>query len=165
MLQSADVVRITGLSRSQLREWTARDRRDILPPDVLPGGTGKNALFEWRTVLVLMILKELRDKFHIELGAWRQSVRDLRNQLIGVPFHALWDCYCQFESVSSQPRMYRFSERFDRSGLTISLEHHLILLSESTKHEAPSQFSLFPAVAVPIWASRHNGRRRAFCAP
>jgi hypothetical protein len=49
---TALVSTLTGLSTTQLREWT--NRRALVPADVPPAGKGSSAKFTWQTVLITL---------------------------------------------------------------------------------------------------------------
>ena len=57
MFQAADVVLLTGLTVSQLREWSSPRRRNLIPADVTAAGPGRHALYSWQTILVLACSK------------------------------------------------------------------------------------------------------------
>ena len=148
MFQSSDVQELTGLTRSQLREWCGSDRRNILPPDVKPRGPGKNALYHWRTVLVLRLLKQLRDEFGVELGAWAQNMRALQAHLSLIAFHALWGRNLLFSSAQAARIIGNVPITGEVQGLIIPLDPHLMVIATRLQGELPPQMNLFPALAV-----------------
>lgn len=150
MFQSSYVEELTGLTRSQLREWCRRDRRDILIPDVAPRGPGRNALYHWRTVLVLRLLKQLRDEFGVELSAWAGSMRMLRTDLDALAFQGLWDRCCLFKNAETVRLVGRFSMTQETAGLVIPLEPHLMVIATKLQNELPPQTNLFPTLAVTL---------------
>ena len=79
---------LTGLSPSQLREWTSR--RGIIPADQPARGRGEHAQYAWNTVLVLRILMELKRTFSIEISAWAALGTCLRDSLAGTSPIALY---------------------------------------------------------------------------
>ena len=79
--QASDVLALTGLSPSQLREWSSR--RGIMPADQPARGRGKHAQYAWNTVLVLRILVELKREFRMEIAAWSDLGIRLRDSLAG----------------------------------------------------------------------------------
>ena len=66
LFQSADALEVTGLTRSQLREWTGR--RNLISPDVGPDGPGRHALYTWQSLLVLRLLLVLHNDFAAQVG-------------------------------------------------------------------------------------------------
>jgi hypothetical protein len=86
--QASDVLALTGLSPSQLREWSSR--RGIMPADQPARGRGKHAQYAWNTVLVLRILVELKREFRMEIAAWSELGIRLRDSLAGTSPTALY---------------------------------------------------------------------------
>src|SRR5260370_37543216 len=88
LIRSREVLRLTGLTAHQLREWTVR--RALIQPDVPSQKRGSDAKFSWQTVLLLRLAVVLRTHFHIELQAHRELLMTARKLLGGVSFPALW---------------------------------------------------------------------------
>ena len=147
LFQSADVQALTGLSRSQLREWTGRDRRFLVPPDVDPQGPGRVALFTWQTVLSLRILRQLQVDFAVDIGAWAPGVSAFRVLIDGLPFQALWGSVVYF-SNRANPELLEKGDTPPKSGLLLPLDQHLLVLSTEMSIQAPEQRELFAAVAL-----------------
>jgi hypothetical protein len=80
--------RLTGLSTDKLREWT--NRRALIPADVRPKRKGSPAKFSWQTILTLRVAALLRERFNLELQAYKASFARLRNELRTKSFIALW---------------------------------------------------------------------------
>lgn len=148
LFQSADVLELSGLTRSQLREWCSRDRRDLIRPDVEANGPGRHALYEWQTVLVLRILIHLHREYGVEVGAWAPAISDLRRNLNGVSFPSLWNCCVHFPSMSLS-RVVPSSEVAKLGeGIVLQLQPHLLVLAQKLAISPPKQLHLFPARAV-----------------
>ena len=92
--QASDVLALTGLSPSQLREWTSR--RGIIPVDEPARGRGKHARYAGNTVLVLRVLMELKRTFRIEIAAWAAPGTRLSDSLAGTSPIALYGKRVQF---------------------------------------------------------------------
>ena len=148
LVKSREVQALTGLSTDQLREWT--HRRGLIPPDVKPCGSGTQALYSWRTVLLLRLAADLRKRFHLELQVHRDLLTQLRLEFNGVAFHSLWgkavvlDGMSEIEIVDAH-RPLRMASDF----LFLRFDPHLEVLSRhfGTPEDAP-QLPLFPAVAL-----------------
>lgn len=146
--QSADVLELTGLTRSQLREWSGRDRRKLVVADVEPDGPGRHALFKWQTVLALRLLKELQSEFAVEVAAWAPSINDLRELLEGVPFQSLWQSSVYFPTCKQVKLIGGSSTGQATWGIVLSLDPHLLVIATKLSIPPPDQLPLFPAVAV-----------------
>jgi hypothetical protein len=150
LIQSKQVLKLTGLSADQLRDWT--HRRALIEPDVKPTGPGSRALYSWQTVLILRLAVVLRDRFHIELQAHRELFGELRSLLTGASFPALEGCllalydmrHCELISTSNRGR-WLVSE----DAVLLRLDPHLDVLSAHFDvQERSSQLPLFRAVQV-----------------
>lgn len=148
MIQTKDVLRFTGLSADQLREWTSR--RALLKPDVQPSGPGTLALYGWQTVLTLRLAVSIRKSFHMELEAQRSLLEGLRNRLVGTSFLSLLGC-----SVACFPQgewtILRPGEHppVDRDVLVLRLDPHLeVLAATFAPHEEMRQLPLFAALKM-----------------
>lgn len=142
--QASDVRALTGLSPSQLREWTSR--RGILPADQPARGPGKHAQYAWNTVLVLRLLVELRRHFKIEIAAWARPATALRDSLIGTSPIALYGKYVEVHpnaiAITANPAPGALVPT-----ITVSLDPHLEALAVGLGvAPPPAQLNLFPAV-------------------
>ena len=146
--QSADVLELTGLTRSQLREWSSRDRRNLVIADVEPEGPGRHALFKWQTVLALRLLKEMQTRFAVEVAAWAPAINSLRQVLDGQPFQSLWRSSVCFPSCGQVELIELNSAREFISGIVLPLDPHLLVIATKLCIPPPDQLPLFPAVAV-----------------
>jgi hypothetical protein len=148
LFQAADVIDLTGLTRSQLREWSGRDRRNLLPADVGPEGPGRHALYAWQTVLVLRLLKTLHTDFAVEVGAWAPGMNRLRRKLERVSFPSLWGLLVHFP-CREQPELATPALGAPVSGgVLLPLDPHLLVIATKLSLPPPDQLPLFPAVAV-----------------
>ena len=147
LFQSADVVVLTGLTVSQLREWSSPRRRNLIPADVDAAGPGRHALYSWQTILVLRLLRELRNDFAIDLGAWAPGMVELRQELQGISFPSLWGTLLTFQSKHSPTLLSAETTEFP-TGLVVPLDPHLLPISTKLSFPPPAQLFLFPVVAV-----------------
>ncbi len=148
LIMSADVLRLTGLSADQLREWTTR--RGLIRPDAEPHGPGSRAKYAWQTVLLLRLAVVLKETFHIELQAHRGLFAALAQRFAKASFPAL----------RGSVLVIRGSGTFDLlpvgdtsatlgDALLVELDPHLDALSTGFGLAEPiRQLPLFPAVAV-----------------
>lgn len=142
--QAGDVRALTGLSPSQLREWTSR--RGILPADQPARGRGKHAQYAWNTVLVLRLLVELHRSFKIEISAWARPATALRDSLIGTSPIALYGKYAEVRpsaiAITANPAPGALAPT-----ITVPLDPHLEALAVGLGvAPPPAQLNLFPAV-------------------
>lgn len=144
--QASDVRALTGLSPSQLREWTSR--RGILPADQPARGRGKHAQYAWNTVLVLRILAELHSSYGVEIAAWSALATSIRDRLAAaspLSLHGkyLQICGNQYEitaTPSASPRA---------TAILVRLDPHLEALATGLGVlPPPAQLSLFVAVGT-----------------
>lgn len=147
LFQSADALEVTGLTRSQLREWTGRGRRELIFPDVGPGGPGRHALYAWQTLLVLRLLLVLQDEFAVEVSAWAPAARDLRQKLDDVSFPTLWHLLAFFPNRQTALLVDEVSTN-GHIGLILPLDSHLAILASKLSFPRPDQLSLFLPLAV-----------------
>lgn len=147
LFQSADALEVTGLTRSQLREWTGRGRRELISPDVSPDGPGRPALYAWQTLLVLRLLLVLHNEFAAEVGAWAPAAENLREKLDSASFPHLWYLSVFFPNRQTALLVDDVSN-IGQSGLLLPLESHLIVLASKLSLPRPDQLSLFPLMAV-----------------
>lgn len=142
--QASDVRAFTGLSPSQLREWTSR--RGIIPADQPARGRGKHAQYAWNTVLVLRILVELHRTFGVEIAAWADLGTRLRDSLtgtspIGLHGKCLQICEGTFD-ITAVPL-----GSWGRATITVPLDPHLEVLAVGLGLPLPpDQLTLFPVV-------------------
>jgi hypothetical protein len=149
LIQSKQVLKLTGLSADQLRDWTYR--RALIEPDVKPDGPGTLALYSWQTVLVLRLAVVLRDRFRLELQAHRELFAALRALLVGVSFPALQGSLLavydmrRCEILSHDNALPLLSEDV----VLLRLDPHLDVLSAHFDPQEPAvQLPLFRAVQV-----------------
>lgn len=147
LYQSADTIVLTGLTRSQLREWTGRGRRGVLTPDVEPDGPGRHALFSWQTMLALRILLALHRDFAAEVGAWAPAIRLLRSDLERRSFPSLWRKLAFFPNPQGVLLVDSYGIE-NGGGFIIPLDSHLTLLATKLSLPRPDQLPLFPVVMV-----------------
>ena len=145
--QSADALKATGLTRSQLREWTGRGRRGIISPDVGPNGPGRHALYAWQTLLVLRLLLLLHTEYAAEIGAWAPAAKNLRKKLDSTSFPSLWNVSVFFPSLHTALLVDDIS-KINQSGLILPLEPQLTVLASKLSLPRPDQLSLFLPVAM-----------------
>lgn len=148
MLQSKDVLRLTGLTADQLREWTSR--RGLLKPDVAASGPGTLALYGWQTVLALRLAVSMRKSFHMELAAQRALLGGLRRRLEGISFLSLIGCrlacFPEGEWTILRPGA---QPPADRDVLLLALDPHLDVLADNfAPHADMRQLPLFAALKV-----------------
>jgi DNA-binding transcriptional MerR regulator len=148
LVQSSEACGLTGLTPHQLREWCIR--RGIVAPDVQPAGPGRHALYSWQTLLVLRLLRDLHERFAIEVGAWAVAMASLQQQFQGRAFPALWGLAVRFPSAQKATIVRLDANSAEQSpGLQLSLEPHLTVLAAGlTLPGPPSQLSLFSAIVV-----------------
>lgn len=147
-IQSADVLRLTGLSADQLREWTTRRR--LIRPDAEPHGPGTRAKYSWQTVLLLRLAVVLKGNFHTELQAYCSLFSALSQHLAKTSFPALRNSALvirsggDFELIPTEE-----IRKLGGDALIIELDPHLEILStEFGVSEPKQQLHLFPVVAV-----------------
>lgn len=148
LVQTGDVLKLTGLSTDQLREWTVR--RSLIRPDIIPNGSGTRAKFTWQTVLLLRLAIVLRETFHVELQAHRGLLWALGARLSKASFPALRGAVLlirpqgDFELVTAGETAALTGDR-----LMLELDSHLDVLSVGFGMAKPlQQLPLFPAVAL-----------------
>ena len=147
LFQAADVIELTDLTRNQLREWSARDRRDLVRADFEPNGPGRHALFTWQTVLALRLLRTLHTDLAVEIGAWAPGINQLRQMLERVSFPTLWGSLVHFASRES-PELIGSAYSKPLAGVVLPLDPHLEVIATKLSLTLPDQLVLFPAVAV-----------------
>lgn len=145
LLQASDAARLAGLTAHQLREWCAR--RALLAPDVPGAGRGRHALYSWQTVLALRLLRELRERFGAEVGAWKGAIQELRKLLRGRSFPGLWNIAVAFPD-HDHARLIDERTVPTEALIVMPLMPHLRVLAHCFAFPAEPQLPLFPAVGV-----------------
>jgi len=150
LIQSKQVLKLTGLTADQLRDWT--HRRALIEPDLKPRGPGTRALYSWQTVLILRLAAVLRDRFHVELQAHRELFSALRAGLAGISFPALQGCLLAIydmrrcEIVATNNAVL---SAVSEDVVLLRLNPHLDVLSAHFDPQEPAlQLPLFRAVQV-----------------
>jgi len=145
LLQASDAARLAGLTAHQLREWCTR--RAVLAPDVPGAGRGRHALFSWQTVLALRLLREVHERFGVEVGAWQGAITECRQLLTGRSFPSLWSIAVVFPD-HNHARLIDVRIVPAEAVLVLPLAPHLHALAQFFAFPAPPQMPLFPAVGV-----------------
>jgi hypothetical protein len=148
LIKSREVLRLTGLTADQLREWTVR--RALIQPDVPSQKRGSEAKFSWQTVLLLRLAVVLRTHFHIELQAHRELLITARKLLGGVSFPALWGMTLAIYDLRRcellPPQAAAIAEE---DAVLLRLDRHLEILSRGFGiADLMFQLPLFPAVPL-----------------
>lgn len=150
MISAGQVQTLTGLTASQLREWS--HRRDLVPPDVEARGPGRPALYSWQTVLLLRIAVVLRERFRIELQAHKDLLHALHDLFAGVPFPTLRGCVLALRAMEHGELIPEGMVRFDGSDpdtLFLRLDPHLDVLEvEFAPQDQSRQLPLFRVVRI-----------------
>lgn len=156
---SREVLKLTGLTADQLREWTVR--RALIQPDVPAQKRGHEAKFSWQTVLLLRIAVVLRTRFHVELQAHRDLLVAARELLEGASFPALWGgtlAIYDFRRCELLPARSNVGE--DEDAVLLRLNQHLEALSQGFGLLDPvAQLPLFPAVPIRSSEAADGARR------
>lgn len=148
LFQASDTMRLTGLSRPQLREWCGTGRRRLLAPDHEASGPGRHAIYDWRTIVALRVLRTLQTDFGVEIKTWASAATELRRLLDGVAFPTLRGQLVWFASPTSAELIDSLRDIRIEQGLVLPLDPHLDVLATSLGERPPQQFTLFPARAV-----------------
>ena len=146
LFQAADVIELTGLTRSQLREWSSPARRNLVPADIEPHGPGRHALYTWQTILVLRLLRELHVDFAVEIGAWAPGMVGFRQKLERVSFLSLWGSLVHFQNRDN-PELVPLRTGALLSGVVMPLDPHLLPIATKLSLRTGDQLLLFPAVS------------------
>lgn len=142
--QASDVRALTGLSPSQLREWTSR--RGIIPVDEPARGRGKHARYAWNTVLALRVLVELHSTFGVEIAAWANLGTRLRDSLAGTSPIGLYGKCLQIRGSDFDIIATPLGTPVNAT-ITVPLDSHLEVLAVGLGVPLPpAQLSLFSAV-------------------
>lgn len=147
LFQAADVVELACLNVNQRRESSSPRRRNLTPADVGPHSPGRHALYSWQSVLVLRLLRQLRDDFAVEIGGWAPRIVELRQELKGVSFPSLWGRLLTFPS-KNPPVLLSAQTREIPTVIVIALNPHLLLIATKLSLSPPDQQFLFPVPAV-----------------
>lgn len=131
LYQSSDAILLTGLSKSQLREWCGR--RSIYRPSVCAKGTGKLSLYSWRDIIALRVLLELQSKFGVKASQWSAAIAQFQQCLVSKSFPALWNDHVVFPDTNSAIILSNDYGSSADSFLSIPLNPHLQALSEHVK--------------------------------
>lgn len=145
LVQAIDASRLSGLTGHQLREWCAR--RAVITPDIPGAGRGRHALFSWQTVLLLRILREMNERFGVEVGAWTGAMAELRLLLAGRSFPGLWRAVAAFPDCD-HARLIEERVATADATLMLPLAPHLKVLAHGFTLPADPQLQLFPAVGL-----------------
>lgn len=148
LIGSRDVLKLTGLSADQLREWTVR--RGLIHADVPALRQGQQAQFGWQSVLLLRLAVVMRSRFHVELQVHRDLLGRARELLNGRSFPSLWGHRLAIFGLercallaSSDPLTV------DEDAILLGLNAHLEALSQGFGVSEPiAQLPLFPAVGL-----------------
>lgn len=146
MFQSFQMVELTGLTKSQLREWCSV--RQLLPSDIIPEGPGTHAMFTWQTAISLRILKSIQDDWAGTVSAWAPVVRDFRAEIEGTSFPTLFGHVVVFDSLSSMIIQKETELKGGSGVLVVPLDPHLEVLASKLAIPLPDQLPLFPPMAV-----------------
>lgn len=141
-VQASDASLLAGLTVDQLREWCGR--RCLVTPDIPPAGRGRHALYSWQTILCLRLLKELNEKFGVQVGAWRNAVSCCQQLLLKRSFPSLWGVHVVFLNKNEALLVENLDIADASDCLIMSLTLHLDSLSVGLElPERPVQGSLF----------------------
>lgn len=148
LIGSRDVLKLTGLSGDQLREWTVR--RGLIHPDVPASRQGQQAQFGWQTVLVLRLAVVMRSRFHVELQAHRDLLARVRCLLNGRSFPSLWGHRLAIFGLQRCALLGTGDPLpADEDVFLLALHAHLEALSQGFGVAEPiAQLPLFPAVGL-----------------
>lgn len=148
MFQASDAIRLTGLTRNQLREWCGRSRRGILEPDVSPGGPGRHAMYAWQTLLTLRLLLVLHERFGVEIGQLSTMAKTLRARLTGTSFPALWPLWAAMVDSHTIELTSSPEHVINSGGIVLPLRPHLEVLASEMSLPVDEQLPLLPPMAV-----------------
>jgi len=148
LITAGDVLRLTGLTADQLREWTSR--RGLIQPDTKPKGPGSRAMYSWQTVLALRLAVVLKEVLHVELQAQRSALSNLTQRLKRSSFPSLRGKSLVLNSDGSIDfSPYVEITALKKDCIVLQLDFHLDILATSFDGAEPiHQLPLFPAVAV-----------------
>lgn len=147
LFQAADVVELTSLSVSQLRDWSIPRYRKLIPTDVHSDGPGQHALYSWQTVLVPPLLREFRTDFGVEIAARAPGLVDLQQNLQEMSFPCLWATFLTFRG--NNIRVVLSAETTELpTGEVRLLDPHLLPIATKRSLPPPEQLFLFSLHAV-----------------
>lgn len=130
LVQSSDALRLTGLSRNQLREWCGR--RGIFEPAVPARGSGRFALYSWHDIIALRILLEIFTVFGGRATSWTEGIRSLRRHLDRQFFPTLWGKAAIFYDRNSVLIADMSTASHSQAALVVPLDPHLNTLTKQT---------------------------------
>jgi hypothetical protein len=149
LVGSREAAIVTGLSANRLREWTGR--RGLVSPDFPARGKGTQARFSWQTLLVLRLAAVLRDRLHVELEAYRASLKMLQARLRNEAFHGLGGGFVAI-GIGRAALLRSVNEpdlQADEAVCVLILQPHLDAIGSVISISQPTaQRNLFPAMAV-----------------
>jgi len=148
MFQASDAMRLTGLTRNQLREWCGRGRRGILEPDVSPAGSGRHAMYAWQTLLILRLLLVLHARFGVEISQLVDVAKTLRILLKGVSFPVLWPLWTVMANSQTIELTAHPEDVLTDGGIVLPLRPHLEVLATAMSLPVDGQLPLLPPMAV-----------------
>ena len=148
MFQASDAMRLTGLTRNQLREWCGRGRRGILEPDVGPAGPGRHAMYAWQTLLTLRLLLVLHARFGVEISQLVDVAKTLRTRLKGTSFPALWPLWAAMADSQTIELTAHPVDVLADGCIALPLRPHLEVLATAMSRPVDEQLPLLPPMAV-----------------
>lgn len=143
LVQASDASRLAGLTPHQLREWCSR--RAVIPPDIRGAGRGRHALFSWQTIVALRLLRELDERFGVEVGAWKGAIEEFRHAVKGRSFPGLWNTVVAFPD---RDHAQLLEDRGASGGplLILPLAYHLDAIAHDFAFPPEPQLPLFSAM-------------------
>jgi hypothetical protein len=145
LFQAGDVIRATGLTPNQLREWCGR--RGVVYPDQPATGRGRHALYSWQTILCLRVLNELHTRFSVEVGAWVEGISECQALIKDRPYPTLRGLAVVFTDTNSAELVPNANFPTNATALRVPLDPHLQELA-ATLAVPEMQLPLFAAVAL-----------------
>nr|WP_322865929.1 hypothetical protein [Aquicoccus sp. G2-2]MEA1113197.1 hypothetical protein [Aquicoccus sp. G2-2] len=142
------MVELTGLTKSQLREWCSV--RQLLPPDIAPEGPGTHAMFTWQTAIALRVLKSIQDDWAGTVSAWAPVIRDFRAEIKRTSFPTLFGNAVIFDSLTSMTIQQELEMTTGPGILAVPLSPHLEVLATKLAIPLPDQLPLFPPMSVKV---------------
>lgn len=124
-------------------------RRRLVQPDVPAKGRGNNALFGWRALLAVRLLRVL----HVRLGGtvshWGPLVEQFRISLEGYPFLALHGQAFVSDGEAVNLKSLAAAASESMTCIVIPLAEHLSAIAEALGHkDADQQLQLLLPVVV-----------------
>lgn len=148
MFQASDAVRLTGLTRNQLREWCGRGRRGILEPDVSAGGPGRHAMYAWQTLLTLRLLLILHTRFGVQICQLADAAKSFQLLLRGTSFPALWSLSATLVDLRAIELTAHPEDNVVDGAIVLPLRPHLEVLATAISLPVDEQLPLLPPMAV-----------------